>query len=147
MTVRQRLCDALHAAGRIEEAGETLLNIVNFFDQDIYMAEPVITWLSSRLYWSVPPPYTRHFTTDFLQRWLSAENTDNSILHTPLLREWVNIQLAGGSWNDALTATRDVGISSCSGARWLDTGLLWSLRPRDSRFIGLSAIISKRSAR
>ena len=53
---RQRLCDALHAAGRIEEADEVLLNIINFSDQAIYIAEPAITWLSGRLYCFVSPP-------------------------------------------------------------------------------------------
>ena len=57
MTVRQRHCDALYAAGRVKEAGEALLNIVNFFDEDIYMAEPVVTWLSGELYCLVSPPF------------------------------------------------------------------------------------------
>ena len=48
MTVRQRLCGALYAAGRIKEASEALLNIVSFFDEDVYMAEPVISWFSGR---------------------------------------------------------------------------------------------------
>ena len=48
MTVRQRLCDALCAAGRIKEAGKALLNMLIFFDEDVYMAEPVISWFSGR---------------------------------------------------------------------------------------------------
>ena len=144
MTVRQRLCEALHAAGRIEEAGEALLNIVKFFDQDVYRAEPVITWLSSRSCCPSPSLCIRRFATDFLQRCLSTENTDNLILPALLLREWVKLQLACGSWNDALTAACDVSISSCSGARCLDTPLVCSLRSRDSQFIGPSVITSKR---
>ena len=35
--VRQGLCGALYAAGRIKEAAESLLNIVNTVDYDIYM--------------------------------------------------------------------------------------------------------------
>ena len=64
MTVGQRLCDALYAAGRIKEAGEALLNIVSFFDEDVYMAESVISWFSGRLCCLVPSLYTRHSATD-----------------------------------------------------------------------------------
>ena len=145
--VRQHLCDALHATGRIKEAGEALLDIVHSFPGVVYMAEPVVTWLSGRLCCLVSPLYIRHFATDSLQRCLSTERTDNSALPTPLLREWVQLQLEGGSWNDALTATRDVSISSCSGACWLDTPFLWSLRPRDLSFTGLFVIGSKGLAR
>ena len=121
MMVRQRLCDALHAAGRIEEAGEALLNIVNFFDEEVYMTEPVITWLSSGLYCLVSPPCIQPLATDFLQRCLSARNGDNTFLPTPPLRVWVKLQLRAGAWNDALAAARDASISFCSGApRWLD---------------------------
>ena len=56
MMVRQCLCDALYAAGRIKEAGEALLNIVNFFNEDDYMAEPVVAWLSGELYSLISAP-------------------------------------------------------------------------------------------
>ena len=49
LRVRQGLCDVLHAAGCIKEAGEALLNIVSFFDEDVYMADPVVAWLSGEL--------------------------------------------------------------------------------------------------
>ena len=55
MMIRQRLCDALLAAGRTKEAGEALLNIINFFDETIYMAEPIVTWLTGRLCWFISP--------------------------------------------------------------------------------------------
>ena len=120
--IRQRLCDALHAAGRIEEAGEALLNIIDFFSQAVYMAEPIVTWLSGRLHCFVSPPCIRRLATDFLQRCLSARNGNNAILPTPPLREWVKLQLAGGSWDGALAAARHVSIPICSCApRWLDT--------------------------
>ena len=122
---RQRLCDALLVAGRTKEAGEALLNIVNFFDEEVYTAKPVVTWLSGRLYCLVSPPCIRRLATDFLQRYLSVRNGDNTFLPTPPLREWVKLQLAGGSWNDALAAARHVSILFCSGApRWPDTSFL-----------------------
>jgi hypothetical protein len=57
ITVRQRLCEALYAAGSIKEAGESLLNIVNTVDEDAYMTGPIITWVSGKLCYPVPPPY------------------------------------------------------------------------------------------
>ena len=54
ITVGQRLCEALYAAGRIKEAGESLLNIVNTVDED--MTGPISTWVSGKLYYPVPPP-------------------------------------------------------------------------------------------
>ena len=133
MTVRQRLCDALYAAGHIKEAGEALLNIVSFFDEDVYMAEPVISWFSGRSCCLVPSLYNRHSATDFLQRCLSSENSDDTTLPTLPLREWVKLQLRGGSWNDALAAARCVSIAFCSGTPpLLDTPFLCRLRPQDS---------------
>ena len=146
--VRQCLCDALYAAGRIKEAGEALLNIVNFFDEDVYMAEPVVTWLSGELYCLVSAPCARCLATDFLRRCLSTENSDDTTLPTPPLREWVKLQLRGSSWNDAVAVACNVSISSCSSAPCcLDTPLVCSLRPRDLQFIGPFVIISKSSAR
>ena len=49
VTIRQRFCEALYAAGRIKEAGESLLNIVNTDDEDVYMTGPVVTWVSGKL--------------------------------------------------------------------------------------------------
>ena len=63
---------------------------------------------------------------------------------TPLFREWAKSKLTSGSWRDALVVTPNVSIPFCSGAlRWFDTPMVWSLRPRDSRFTALSATILK----
>lgn len=35
--IQQRLCEALFAAGRTKKAGESLLNIVNTFDEKVYL--------------------------------------------------------------------------------------------------------------
>ena len=146
--VRQRLCEALYAAGRTKEAGESLLNIVSTVDEDVYTTESIRNWVSGKLRYPVPPPCVRHFATDFLQRCLSTpERSDDTILHspspTPLLREWAKSKLAGGSWRDALVAAVNVSISFLSTPRRLDTPLVRSLQPRDSRFTGLSATILK----
>ena len=150
ITIRQSFCEALYAAGRIKEAGESLLNIVNTVDKDV-MAEPIVTWISSKLCYSAPPLCIRHVATDFLQRCLSTpessvDTSPNTPTPTPLLRQWAKLKLTGGSWTDALVAALTVSISFCSGtSRWLDIPLVRSSQPRDSRFIGLSATISKRS--
>ena len=44
ITIRQRLCEALFAAGRTTEGGESLLNMVNTFDKEFYM--PITEWVS-----------------------------------------------------------------------------------------------------
>ena len=54
ITVRQRLCEALYAAGRIKEAGESILNIVNTVDEN--MTGAVFTWVSGKLCYPVHPP-------------------------------------------------------------------------------------------
>ena len=46
ITIRQRLCEALYAAGRTKEAGESLLKMVNTFDEAVYTSGPIIKWVS-----------------------------------------------------------------------------------------------------
>ena len=149
MTVRQRLCEALYAAGRMKEVGESLLDLVNTVDEDVYMTGPIVTRVSGKSCYPVPPLCIRRFATDFSQRCLStAESSADTILHppspTPLLKEWARSKLAGDSWSDALVGAVNVSVSFCCGApRWLDTPLVWSLQPRDSRFMALSVTVSK----
>ena len=137
ITVRQRICEALHATGRIKEAGESLLNIINAVDEDVSIG-PIVTWVSGKLCYHIPLLCIRLFATVFLERYLSTpEISVDTTLHSPslplLLREWAKLKLTGGSWRDALDAAINVSISFCSGAsRWFDTPLVWSLQPRDS---------------
>ena len=110
ITIRQRFCEALYAAGRIKEAGESLLDIAN---KDVYMTGPIVTWVSGKSCYPVPPLYTQHFATDFLNRYLStSESTRDTTLHspspTPILREWAKSKLTGGSWRDALVSALNV---------------------------------------
>ena len=44
--IRQSLCDSLYAAGRTKDAGESLLKMVITLDEERYMSEPLITWIS-----------------------------------------------------------------------------------------------------
>ena len=46
IALRQRLCEALYAAGRTNEAGKSLLDIVNNVDEEVYMRGPITTWVS-----------------------------------------------------------------------------------------------------
>ena len=54
ITVRQRLCEALYAAGRIKEAGESLLDMENTVDEGVYRARSIVTWVSGKLCYPVP---------------------------------------------------------------------------------------------
>ena len=49
ITIRQRLCEALYASGRMNEAGESLLDIVNSVDEKVYMRGPISTWVCGEL--------------------------------------------------------------------------------------------------
>ena len=130
ITIRQRFCEALCAAGRIKEAGESLLDIVNTVDRDVYMTGPIITWVSGKSCYHIVALCIRSFATDFLQQCLSTpERSVDTTLHspfpTPLLREWAKSKLTGGSWRDALVAALNVSISFRSGApRCLDIPLV-----------------------
>ena len=146
--MRQRLCEALYAAGRIKEAGESLLNIVNTVDEEVYVTEPIVTWAAGKLCFPVPLLCIERFATDFLQRCLSTPETSvDTAFHSPspLLREWAKAKLKSGSWKDALVAALNVSVSFCPGSsRWLDILFVWRLQPQGSPFTVLSATISKR---
>ena len=118
IAIRQRFCEALYAAGCIKEAGESLLDIAN---KDVYMTGPIVTWVSGKSCYPVPPLCIQHFATDFLNRYLStSESTRDTALHspspTPILREWAKSTLTGGSWGDALVSALNVSTPFCSGA-------------------------------
>jgi hypothetical protein len=47
ITIRQRLCEAFYAAGRMMDAGESLLKMVNTLDeQSSYMSGSLTKWIS-----------------------------------------------------------------------------------------------------
>ena len=47
--VRQRLCEALYAAGRKTDASEFLIDLVNTFDEEVNTSVPVAKWVSGEL--------------------------------------------------------------------------------------------------
>lgn len=48
ITIRRCLCEALYASGRAREGGESLLNMINTFDDVMYMSEPITKWVSGK---------------------------------------------------------------------------------------------------
>ncbi|KAH0838810.1 WD40-repeat-containing domain protein [Lanmaoa asiatica] len=46
ITTRQRLCEALYAAGFMRDASENLLDMVNTFDEEVYASKPITNWVS-----------------------------------------------------------------------------------------------------
>ncbi|KAF8557067.1 TPR-like protein [Imleria badia] len=103
ITIRQRHCEALYAAGHIKEAGKSLLDIVDTINKDVYTSGPIITWGSGMLCYAIASLCVRSFATDFLQRYLSNLQCNVDITTpTPLLRGWAKLKLTGSSWEDAL---------------------------------------------
>ena len=49
ITVRQRLCEALYAAGRKDNASESLLDLVNTFHEEVNASVPFTKWVSGEL--------------------------------------------------------------------------------------------------
>ena len=123
ITVRQRLCEALYVASRRKDAEESLLEMVNTFDEEVYTSELVTKWVSgeSILYPLVFHPFKT--SADFTHQYLFASESDGDAVSTPtedvnmvmvlatptpLLREWAKAKLAHHSWKDALLSTDDV---------------------------------------
>ena len=129
IAVRQRLCEALYAAGRRKDAEESLLEMVHSFDKEVYTSKLITKWVSgeSTLY-----PLVFHvfeISADFTHQCLSAPESDGDAVSpptedvnavtvlatpTPLLREWTKAKLAHHSWKDALLSAVNVSITFCS---------------------------------
>ena len=45
ITIRQRLCEAIYAAGRTRDAGGSLLKLVHTFREEVYMNRPITEWV------------------------------------------------------------------------------------------------------
>ncbi|KAF8129810.1 hypothetical protein EV363DRAFT_1417516 [Boletus edulis] len=108
--IRQRLCEALYAVGRIKDAGESLLEMVNTLEDKVYTSVPITKWAS-----------------DFTQQCLSnlehdgravsstIEHGDSLRSHTisnpqtptTLLNVWARASLAHREWKEVLIAAVD----------------------------------------
>ena len=130
VTIRQRLCEALYAAGRTKDAGESLLKLVNTFDEEANMSEPIAAWISGEFTFTCLFSCIRNFSADLTQQCLSTPEIDdaatskatshdnvpilpetlNSPTPTPLLREWAKATLVSRSWADALATAARVSI-------------------------------------
>ncbi|KAN0087823.1 hypothetical protein V8E55_006444 [Tylopilus felleus] len=90
--VRQRLCEALYAAGRKMDASESLLELVNTFDEEVNASMPVTKWVS-----------------DFTKQCLSTIENDNDAVSnatsTPFLRQSAQSTLASAAWRDVMVAS------------------------------------------
>ena len=64
ITVRQRLCEALYVAGRRKDADESLLEMVNSFQEEVYASELITKWVSGE---SILYPLVFHAFKTFLQ--------------------------------------------------------------------------------
>ena len=127
--VRQRICEALYLAGRRKDAAESLLEMVNSFDKEVYMSELITKWVSGESIVFTRVLCIQNFSADFIHQCLSAPESDGDVVSTPtedanmlmvlatpapLLREWAKAKLAHYSWKDALLSAVDVNINFCS---------------------------------
>jgi hypothetical protein len=147
--MQQHMCDAFYAAGRTQDASESLLKMVNTLDDAVYMSGPLIKWVSGEFMFN-PFDYRAFepLRIDCTHRYLSAPECDsemisNSAQHremlslTPLLREWAKTTLAVSEWKDALVAAASVSISFCSGTPLsIDRVLVCSSHFQGSQSIG-----------
>ena len=129
ITVRQRLCEVLYVAGRRKDAEESLLEMANSFDEEVYMSEVVTKWVSGE---SILYPLVFHVFKTSLQtlptsvsplqkvmatRSRTTEDGNVVTVHaapTPLLRAWAKAKLAHYSWKDAVLSAVHVSITFCS---------------------------------
>lgn len=141
-----RLCEALHAAGRINDAGKSLLELLSTFDEVI--SETMTNWVhgefvSPRLFSCI-----QAYLSDFIRQCLSTPLTENSddgmSTYTPLLKVWAKAISANGSWRDALISAGDVSVFFKFHLPHRLTLLVQSSRFPNSQSIGLYVNASKK---
>ena len=143
--VRQRLCEALYAAGRTKDAGESLLNLVSAIDEDVEPRWAFITeWVSGESIVFLMFFVHRIFSADFTCRYFSTPESNatrhdnpsvppapfNSPTSTALLRLWARATLPSCSWKNALVTASDVSNSFCCDVLWPDAYGLEFITPR-----------------
>ncbi|KAN0078203.1 hypothetical protein V8E55_010260 [Tylopilus felleus] len=108
ITVRQRLCEALYVSGRRKDAAESLLEMVNGFDE-VYTSELITKWVSNFTHQCLSAPESGGDAVS-----TPTEDANMVTVHgtpTPLLREWAQAKLAHHSWKDALLSAVDFIVS------------------------------------
>lgn len=157
ITIHQRLCEALYVAGRVKDASDILLKMVNTFDEEVCMSGPIAKWISGALILIVRFRSIQHFSADSTQQCLSTPPNDcvpnaapQGILATlnatptPLLREWAKAVLTTCEWKDALVVSADVSTSNSLGAdHWIDH--VCSSHSPELQYIRFCVSASKRS--
>ena len=134
------------------DAGESLLKLVNNFDEEVYMSGPITEWISGEFTFTFTCLFSciRNFSAGFAQQCLSSAELNDAaaskaMLHetlnlptpTPLLSEWEKATLAGRSWKGALIVAANVSISSYSGIpREINTLMVCSSHYPESQSIG-----------
>jgi hypothetical protein len=131
--IQKQLCEALYAAGRRKEAGESLLRMVSTVDEEVCVSGPIAAWKSGELCSTCSSAIHLKFHAEFAQRCLftgarersgdpASEGHDDVLFHplspTPLLKEWAKLKLASGSWKDALNSAASVSILSLCYPSW-----------------------------
>ena len=59
ITIRQRLCEALYAAGHAKQAGESLLEITHLVNKQVHISTNITQWVSG---WSYLPVCCTYLT-------------------------------------------------------------------------------------
>ncbi|KAF8119914.1 hypothetical protein EV363DRAFT_211987 [Boletus edulis] len=93
ITLRHCLCNALYAAGRAKEAGESLLTMMGRLYAQIIVGFGFLAKISV---------YPRE------QRQHQDENMSKLYAPSPLLKEWAKLKLTRGTWQDVLASTDDI---------------------------------------
>ncbi|KAF8549281.1 TPR-like protein [Imleria badia] len=105
IVIQQRLCEALFAARRTNEAGESLLKMVHTMDKEVGMSGSIAEWVADVTRQCLSVPENDGDAASIVSR--QDEGTTlhvalNSLTRTQLLGEWANATLASDSWKDAL---------------------------------------------
>jgi hypothetical protein len=149
--------------GRTKYAGESLLKLVNSFDEEVYISGPITEWISGEFTFTCLLSCLQAFPSAFTHRCLSVPESDSGVAskaarHDDALMLHLNpltlttlegvgkATLARRSWKDALVAAASVSIFFCSGTYFVGlTLLVWNSWFRDLRSTRFYVNVSKQS--
>ncbi|KAF8129301.1 hypothetical protein EV363DRAFT_1338600 [Boletus edulis] len=112
ITIRQRLCEALYAAGRTMDAGKSLLELVYTFGDDVCMSGYMAEWISDFTHRCLSSPEINDVTSKTIPNINVSMHraTLDPQTHIPLLRVWVKATLVKHPWKDALATASSVFV-------------------------------------